>query len=54
MPRIIPALGTDHDVRLFGEDVNDLAFAFIAPLGAYQNRVSHNDLELGKQKIPEV
>jgi hypothetical protein len=34
MAGVIAALGSDHDIRLFGEDVNDFAFAFIAPLGA--------------------
>ncbi len=33
--RVVPALGTDHDVRPFRQDVNDLALAFIAPLRAH-------------------
>jgi hypothetical protein len=32
--RVVAALGSDDDVGLFGEDVDNFAFAFIAPLGA--------------------
>ena len=31
---VVAALRADHDVRLFGQHVDDFAFAFIAPLGA--------------------
>ena len=31
---VIAALRADDDVRLFGEDIDDFAFAFVAPLGA--------------------
>ena len=31
---VVAALRADHHVRLLGQHVNDLAFAFIAPLGA--------------------
>jgi len=40
--RVVAALIADNHVGLFGQDVNDFAFAFIAPLGAYENRGSHN------------
>jgi len=36
---IAPALVSDHSIRVFREDVGDLALALIAPLGA------HNDLD---------
>jgi hypothetical protein len=32
--RVIAALRAHDDVGLFGEDVDNFAFAFIAPLGA--------------------
>ena len=38
---VVAALRADHDVRLLGQHVDDLAFAFIAPLGADQNRIGH-------------
>ena len=38
---VVAALGADHDVRLLGEHVNDFALAFVAPLGADQNRIRH-------------
>src|SRR6266699_1702005 len=42
MSGIVPALIADHDVKAFGEQINDLAFAFIAPLGAdYHDRFGH-------------
>ena len=36
---VVAALGADDDIGLLGEDVDDLAFAFIAPLGADENGV---------------
>ena len=41
MPGVVAALRADDDLSLFGEDVDDLAFAFVAPLGADENRVGH-------------
>ncbi len=38
---VVAALRADDHVRLLGQHVNDLAFAFIAPLGADQNRIRH-------------
>ncbi len=46
---VVSALAADDDVRLAGEDVDDFAFAFIAPLRADQNCVRH-ELKIG-QKI---
>src|SRR3989338_8088947 len=39
MPRVIAALVADDDVAISREDINDLAFSLIAPLGADQNTV---------------
>src|SRR5882762_7356812 len=42
MAGIVPALVTDHDVEAFREQIDDLTFAFIAPLGAdYYNGFGH-------------
>ena len=38
---IVSSLGAHDDVRIVGEDINDLAFTFIAPLGAYQDCIGH-------------
>ena len=38
---VIAALAADHDVGVAGQDVDDFALAFIAPLRADQNRVCH-------------
>jgi hypothetical protein len=40
---VVPALAPDHDVGLGGQDVDDLAFAFVAPLRADQNGVGHDN-----------
>ena len=39
---VVAALRADDDVGLLGEDVDDLSFSFIAPLGADENGV-HDD-----------
>ena len=38
---VISALAANDDVRRAGEDVDDFAFAFVAPLRADQNCVRH-------------
>ena len=38
--RVVPALKAHHALRAFGEPVHQLAFAFIAPLGADDNDVA--------------
>ena len=38
---VVAALAADDDVGLLGQNVDDLAFAFVAPLGADQNCVRH-------------
>ena len=41
VPGVVAALGAHDDVRLLGEHVDDFAFAFVAPLGADQDRIGH-------------
>jgi hypothetical protein len=41
MAGVIAALVPDYVVRLCGEDVYHLAFAFITPLRAYYDRIGH-------------
>ena len=41
VPRVVATLRADDEVRLLGEEINDFAFAFVAPLGADQDRVGH-------------
>ena len=38
------ALETDHDIRLFSQEVNDLALAFIAPLGPNEYSIHNVDV----------
>jgi hypothetical protein len=42
MAGVIAALGSHHHVSLLREDVDDFAFAFIAPLGADEYRIGHS------------
>ena len=39
---VITALRAHNDIGLLRQYINDFAFAFIAPLGANQNRIRHN------------
>src|SRR5206468_9867717 len=41
MSRVVTALIADHDIETLSEQIDNLAFAFIAPLGA-DNRDHHN------------
>jgi hypothetical protein len=34
MPGVVTALVTSDDLEMFGEQINDLALAFVSPLGA--------------------
>ena len=43
MARIVAALIARHDIEPFGEEIDDLAFALVAPLGAQDDYVSHFD-----------
>ena len=39
---VVPPLIPGHDVEMLGEEIDDLAFAFIAPLGAdYHDDFGH-------------
>ncbi len=40
---IVAALEAHHDVGLLGEPVDDLALAFVAPLGADHDHIRHQD-----------
>jgi hypothetical protein len=42
MTGIVPPLVADHLLGVLGVDVNDLALAFVAPLGAYNDYVCHD------------
>jgi hypothetical protein len=42
--RVVAALKTDYEVDPLGEEVGDLSFAFIAPLGADYHGSRHGDL----------
>jgi hypothetical protein len=55
MPGVVAALCANHDVGLFGQHVNDFAFAFIAPLGAYQYCSCHKRISCAlTPKNPET
>ena len=41
MAGIVPALEAHDDVGLLGQPVDDLALAFVAPLGAHDDHVRH-------------
>ena len=38
---IVSPLATDNNINIAGQDIDDFAFAFIPPLGAYENGVRH-------------
>jgi hypothetical protein len=52
MAGVVATGATDDDIGVFREDVDDLAFTFIAPLGAYQNCVGHNRFWDWHEKAP--
>jgi hypothetical protein len=41
VPRVVATLEADHQVRPLGEEVDDLALALVAPLGAHDHYASH-------------
>jgi hypothetical protein len=41
---IVSSLETHHAVSLLGEQVDNLSFSFISPLGAYDNDICHEIL----------
>jgi hypothetical protein len=44
MASVISALKTSDDVGLFCQDVYNLTFPFISPLGAYDDNIRHDQL----------
>ncbi len=42
VPGVVSALRSHHDIGLVRENIDNLAFALVTPLGAYQNCVGHN------------
>ena len=40
MARIVSALETHHALRKLGQPINQFTFAFIAPLGAYDDNMA--------------
>jgi hypothetical protein len=40
VPCVMSASVPSHDGEIFGEDIDDLAFAFVTPLGADDDRSS--------------
>src|SRR6059058_5427397 len=40
VPGIVASGVASHDGKIFGEDIDDLAFAFVTPLGADDDRSS--------------
>jgi hypothetical protein len=45
-------LATDDDIGVIGEVIDDLAFAFVAPLGADENSIGHGNLCSAKGCMP--
>ena len=41
VPRVVTAVVAGHDLDVLREEVDDLSFAFVAPLGAYYDDVGH-------------
>ncbi len=39
--RVVAPLVADHDIGLLAQQVGDLPFAFVAPLGAYYDENRH-------------
>jgi hypothetical protein len=39
--RIVPTLEARYDIKALGDQVYDLAFAFITPLGAQHDHIRH-------------
>ena len=47
MPGVRAALIADDGIGIAGQDIDDLALAFVAPLGAYDDEISH------RSKLPK-
>ena len=51
---VVAALSADDDIRPLGQHIDDFAFAFIAPLGAHENRIGHSLICAPALKSPEM
>ena len=51
VPRVRPSLVTNHRVDIAGQDIHDLALAFIAPLRPDHHKISHR-LPCSQKKSP--
>jgi hypothetical protein len=43
MAGIVPALKPNDDVRIPGQQINDLAFPLISPLGTHNHDIGHHE-----------
>ena len=43
------ALKADHDIGLLGQPIDDLALAFVAPLGADHDNIGHQEVSPGDE-----
>jgi hypothetical protein len=41
MAGVVAALRADDDIRVFRQEIDDFPFAFVAPLGADEDRIGH-------------
>ena len=41
VPGVVAALEADHEIDVLGQEVDDLALALVAPLGAHDHRAGH-------------
>jgi hypothetical protein len=59
------ALKADHDIGLLGQPIDDLAFAFVTPLGADHDNIRHgnspqqadenfNEPDTGGSRLPRI
>jgi hypothetical protein len=51
---IIPALVANYVVGVFGQNIDDFALSFVAPLSAYHDRVRHISTSLKNKKRASV
>src|SRR2546425_11468608 len=59
MPGVVTSLITDDDVEPLGEQIDNLAFAFIAPLGAYdrddhRSEIRDQGLDTQEARLPST
>ena len=53
MARVRATLVPGNDIRLLAQQVDDLSFSLIAPLGAYDDAARHDAVPLRTQKSRE-